>query len=103
MEERAWPAILGENLAETIFAGDVVVLCPIEASVDLDGRDDKLCAVERSLQGSGRADLGIATELFGKRFGVAANVRQIVGEWTHLCHSTINCAAMHSSAFSHSR
>src|SRR5215469_4152573 len=73
MEERPWPAVLGENLTETIFARDVVVLCPIEASLDLDGGDYKLRTVERGLQRSGRADLGIATELFGKRFRVAAD------------------------------
>ena len=83
MEEGAWPTVLGKNLAEPIFARDEVVLCPIEASLDLDGSDDELRAVECSLHGRGRADLAIATELFGERFGVAANVRQIVGDDVH--------------------
>src|SRR5262245_9706852 len=83
MEERPWPAVLGENLTETIFARDVVVLCPIEASLDLDCGDYKLRTVERGLQRSGRADLGIATELFGKRFGVAADFQQLVGDDVH--------------------
>src|SRR6516164_7570385 len=67
MEERPWPAVLGENLTETIFARDVVVLCPIKASLDLDSCDCKLRTVERGLLGSGGADLELATELFGKR------------------------------------
>ena len=83
MEERPRPAVLGENLTETIFARDVVVLCPIKASLDLDCSDYKLRAVERGLQGSGRADLGAATELFAKRFGVAADVRQTVSDDVH--------------------
>src|SRR5215813_1884212 len=83
MEERPRPAVLGENLTETIFARDVVVLCPIKASLDLDCSDYKLRAVERGLQGSGRADLGAATELFGKRFGVAADFQQLVGDDVH--------------------
>jgi hypothetical protein len=83
MEEGAWPAVLGENLAKTIFARDMIVLCPIEASPDLHGSDYKLRAVKRSLQVGGRTDLAIATEPFGKRFGVAADVGQIVGDDVH--------------------
>jgi hypothetical protein len=83
MEEGAWPAVFGENLTETTFARDMVVLCPIEASLDLDGSDDKLRAVERGLQRSCCADLGLAIELFDKRFGVTADVRQIVGDNVH--------------------
>src|SRR6516165_1558180 len=83
MEERAWPTVLCENLAKPVFARDVVVLCPIEASPDLDGSDYELRAVERGLQGGDRADLAIATELFGERFGVAADVRQVVGDDVH--------------------
>jgi hypothetical protein len=43
----------------------------------------QLRAVKRGLQGSGRADLGAATELFAKRFGVAADIRQTVSDDVH--------------------
>ena len=60
VEERAWPAILGKDLAETVFARDVVVLRPIEVAPDLDRGDDELRALERGLERSRRADLRIA-------------------------------------------
>src|SRR5262245_49774880 len=83
MKERARPAVLGEDLTETVLARNVEVLRPIEAAPELNCTDDELRAVQRSLERSRRTDLGGAAELFDERFGVAANVQEIVGEDIH--------------------
>jgi len=83
MKERAWPAVLREDLAEAIFARDMKVLRPIEAAPDLDGSDDELRALQRRLQLCCGADIGAAAELVDQSSGVAADVRQIVRDNVH--------------------